>query len=103
MMNYKIIISAATLQDTFEAFNYYEKKENGLGIRFLAVLEQYYQKLKNNPSYYSYLLIEYNIRAVALKKFPYIIIYEIDGDQVNVFAVHNTYRNPDLFIKRITK
>lgn len=102
-MIYKIIISPAATENTLEAFTYYEAIQTNLGDRFISELEQSYQRLQNHPAYYSYILIEYNLRAVALKKFPYLIIYEIDNDRINVFAIHNTSRSPDHFIKRILK
>jgi hypothetical protein len=41
------------------------------------------------------------IRSVALKIFPYKIVYEIGGDEIYVFAVYHFHKNPDELNKRL--
>ena len=101
IMAYKIIISTGTLNDTNEAYAFYEDQQIELGDRFLKELFLFYEKLKHHPTYYSFVSEEKTIRALALKVFPYKIIYEIAGDEVYVFAIHHFSQNPDHFLKRL--
>ncbi|MEO6330002.1 MAG: hypothetical protein ABIO55_13785 [Ginsengibacter sp.] len=62
-MAYKIIISAGALNDTNEAYAFYEHQQTELGERFLKELEQFYKKLKDHTTWYSFVSIERTIRS----------------------------------------
>lgn len=100
-MDYKIIISVDAENDTNDAYIYYEDIQNGLGERFLSELVEFYQKIKKHPTYFSFVSENKTIRSVALKIFPYKIVYEIDGDEIYVFAVYHFHKNPDELNKRL--
>ena len=59
---------------------------------FLKDLEQTNKKLLANPTYYTPL--EIGFRRIPLKRFPYIVICEILGNEIIVYAVFHTSRNP---------
>ncbi len=99
-MEYKIIISIAAENDTNEAFLYYELKQPGLGERFLNELTEYYKKLQFHPTHYSFVSAEKISRSLSLKTFPYQIIFQIEGKEVYVFAIHHFRKHPDQFLKR---
>jgi len=99
---FNIIISIAAEADTRDAFSYYEDQQKGLGNRFLDELTAYYNKLKLHPTHYSFVSADKTIRAIALKIFPYKIIYQIEGMEVYVYAVYHFRLNPDTLLKRIT-
>lgn len=101
IMAYKIIISPGALNDTNEAYAFYEDQQIELGDRFLNELSLFYEKLKSHPTYYSFVSEEKIIRSLSLKIFPYKIIYEIEGDEVYVFAIHHFSQNPDHFLNRL--
>jgi plasmid stabilization system protein ParE len=52
---------------------------------------------KSHPEYFG--KIRKNVRQAALKRFPYVIVYEIIKAEVVVFAVFHTRRNPKLKFK----
>lgn len=101
IMEYNIIISIGASEDTNDAYTFYEDQQRGLGDRFLDELMHFYKKLKHHPAYYSFVSAEKTIRALALKIFPYKIIYEINDDEVYIFAIHHFRQNPDHFLKRL--
>jgi mRNA-degrading endonuclease RelE of RelBE toxin-antitoxin system len=94
-MDYKIIISIEAEKDTNEAYCYYESRQSGLGDRFLNELSQFYKKVKEHPKYYSFTSEKKITRSVALKTFPYRIIYEIEGEELYVYTVYHFRKNPD--------
>lgn len=100
-MDYSIIISIGAEKDTSDAYTYYEDQQPGLGDRFLARLAHFYKKLKHHPTYYSFVSEKKTIRSIALKIFPYRIIYEIDNDELYVFAVYHFRQDPDQLLKRL--
>jgi len=101
IMEYKIIISIGAVEDTSEAYAFYENQQRGLGDRFLNELTHFYKKLKQHPTWYSFISPEKTIRALALKIFPYKIIYELSAEEVYIFAIHHFSQNPDHFLKRL--
>ncbi len=100
-MNYKIIISTEAEKDTNEAYCYYEKEKSGLGDRFLAELDNFYEKLERHPTYYSFIGEGKTTRALELRVFPYKIIYEISDEELYVFAIHHNSRHDDHFRNRL--
>lgn len=99
-MDYNIIISIEAQIDTNDAYCYYEGQKNGLGERFLNELSHFYKKLEKHPQYYSFTSENKTSRSVALKIFPYKIIYEIDRNEVYVYAVYHFRNDPDQITKR---
>ena len=95
-MPFTVIVKEEAHQDTVVAYNYYEEKSAGLGERFLTALQQRYNELSNQPSFYSYIEEDTKkiLRDVKLRKFLFVVVYEITGTDVIVYAVHNTYKHP---------
>lgn len=77
---------------TKDAYDWYELQRIGLGEEFLAELDEVYYKLTTHPEYFGKL--KKNYRQAALKRFPYVIVFEIIKTEVVVFAVFHTSRNP---------
>lgn len=102
-MPYTLIITAAAHKDTTDAYQYYEKQQKGLGERFLTSLTIRYNDLSDHPTHYSF-IEEDNLkifRDCLLYKFPYVVVFEIRKKEVIVYAIHNTYKNPDKKIRKI--
>src|SRR5258706_2423484 len=95
-MSFTVVVKEEAHQDTIDAYNYYEEKQLGLKERFLESLLERYTDLSEHPTHYS--PIEEDtlkvLRDVRLKKFPYVVVFEIAGTKVIVYAVHNTYLHP---------
>ena len=92
-MTYKIILENRAITDSKTAYNYYELIQVGLGDRFMRALEGRINSIRLNPKLFR--KIKDEIRQVSLKKFPFVIIYEIFEDIVIVYAIFHTSRNPD--------
>ncbi len=75
-----------------KAYEWYEEQSKGLGEAFLSELDRCYKKLEVQPTFYSKL--KKNYRQMRLKRFPYVVVYEIMKTRVVVFAVFHASRNP---------
>jgi len=75
-----------------EAYLWYEKQRVGLGEIFLDELDECYDKLELWPE--SYQKIQKNFRQIIVNTFPYVIVFEILKNDVVVYAVFHTSRNP---------
>jgi plasmid stabilization system protein ParE len=76
-----------------EAYLYYEGKSFGLGEKFLSHLDDYFERITTNPEHFPQKRKPY--REAFIKRFPYIIIYEIIEQKVIIYSVFNTSQDPD--------
>jgi toxin ParE1/3/4 len=91
---YKVILSKEALADEAAGYDYYESQHAGLGEAFLDALENCYLQLSEHPQLYSFIDNRMILRDVKVKRFPYLVTYEIDGSNVFVYKVNNTYQRP---------
>lgn len=89
---YQLILKHRAITMAKQAYEWYEDKNTGLGEVFLLELDSCYKKLEAQPTYYRKL--KKNFRQLQLKRFPYVVVYEIMKTKVVVFAVFHTSRNP---------
>lgn len=95
-MVYEIAILPRAVDEIAEAFDYYESISKSVLKAFYNELNQVYESLELNPFYQ----IRYkNLRAVPLKKFPYLVFFDIDTEikKVYIYSVFNTYLNPEKY------
>lgn len=86
-------IAPEAVEESREAYDYYEQRGEGLGAEFLTALEEAIQKIRQQPELYR--VVKRGFRKVKLKRFPYLIIYDYQDDFVTVHSVFQGYRNPD--------
>lgn len=91
-MTFRIIIEDRALKEAQEAYDYYEKQQEGLGERFRLELEKSINHLTVNPKLYR--KIKKEIRQKLLYKFPFVIVYEIMTESIIIYAVFHQKRNP---------
>ena len=97
-MNYSLIFNSQVETDVGDAYIWYEARQEGLGERFLKELAGCYTQLEINPGYYGSVVKSF--RRVTLKRFPYIIAFEIISNKVFVYAVFHSSRNQKAILKR---
>ncbi|NCT10856.1 MAG: type II toxin-antitoxin system RelE/ParE family toxin [Flavobacteriia bacterium] len=97
-MGFKIVFEPSVYNEIEDAISYYESKQFELGEEFFNYLEGYFKTLENQK-----VLFEIKrkpvFRELPLKRFPFIIIYEILKNQVIIYSVFNTFQNPTKKIK----
>lgn len=93
-MSYKLFITEVAEYHVDEAYQYYEAQQEGLGERFLFEVNATYKKIAEHPQYYSYISATHNFKDIGVRKFPFVVIYEIRKDIIAILAVFNTSRKP---------
>lgn len=91
-MPYTISLLPGAAEDIQTSYDWYEAQRAGLGELFLDDLETVYKKLELNPETFSWLDAEQ--RHASLKKFPFVVIFRLIQQEVYVYAVFHTSRNP---------
>lgn len=92
-MKYTIYVSLNARSEEAEAYLFYEERVEGLGEKFLVEVEKTIHSLASNPQYNTFCDTTRSIRDVALKRFPYVIIYEVFQDRIVVLSIHHTKKN----------
>ncbi|MGJ3235692.1 type II toxin-antitoxin system RelE/ParE family toxin [Marivirga sp.] len=89
-MNYALIVRPEAELDILESSQWYEEKQENLGLRFLDEVEDKIRLITQNPLHYQ---VRYkNIRLALLNHFPYAIHFLVDQNSVIVLA---TRVNPE--------
>ena len=89
-MNIRFLTTAKEELD--EAFVWYEKQVPGLGASFLTEIDRTVRRIHTYPD--SFTEIEPGIRRARLNRFPYGLIYAMDGRDALVLAVAHLHRRP---------
>lgn len=89
-MSYQLMLEVEATLDIREAFLWYEEQKDGLGFYFVQELERCYNKISTNPLYYT--KINNHFRKIRVNKFPYLLIYEIEGNKIFINAVRHMSR-----------
>jgi len=91
-MQYKILLQSEAVADLQIAFEWYEERKTGLGNSFLTEVNICLEKIRINPKHYG--LTSKWVRKIKTNKFPFLIIFEIEGDSVIVNTVLHTSKKP---------
>ena len=90
-MGFRLKINSSAQFDLKNAIDWYEAKQVGLGKRFLNDLKRTLDRIQFNPYIFRF---EDSYRNALLDIFPYIVIFEIDSQEIIILAVFNTHQNP---------
>jgi plasmid stabilization system protein ParE len=97
-MKYNIVFRKEALQDILDTVFWYEQQNVGLGDEFFISLENEKQIIERNP--YLYEEKSDGIRKAAIKRFPYLIYFIIEGKDIVIFGVLHMKRNPKIWKNR---
>ena len=96
----KYNLSQEAEDDIFDAYQWYEQQQSGLGEEFIDSLDQAKISILRNPSSYR-LWYKKKVRGFLTDRFPFVILYILEKDSINVISVFNTNRNPFEWKKRL--
>jgi plasmid stabilization system protein ParE len=100
-MTHKLIIKEEAIRDITEAALWYSQKQSLLGNKFIEEVEGAFNSIHSNP--FLYQVQKKNIRYGYIKRFPYMVIYEIDENDIIVYGVIQAQRNPKKRYSRAKK
>src|SRR5690606_6687842 len=92
-MGSKLIIEPEAQDEIYDAIDWYESKQTGLGEEFYNYLEGYFETLKNDHADFP-IKRKPVFRELPLKRFPYVIIYVKSKNTIYVYSVFNTHQHP---------
>ncbi len=97
-MKRKLEIEDKAVDDIAQAFLWYEQQRENLGMEFLEEWENIASYITEHPESCQK---KYKVfRQAILKRFPYLVTYEIEGNCVIVYSVKNAKQHPSKHYKR---
>ena len=93
-MVYKLNVWDDAKLDIIKGYNWYKDIREGLAREFIDEIEQMFKYIEEYPEHFQ---VKYRnkYREAVLKKFPYLIIYEIIENIVVVYSVFPSKDNPN--------
>ena len=89
-MKYVLKITPRAASDIRYGIDYYNGQQKKLGARFGSVINDTLTSIKKMPLVAS---IAYgDMRYKVVDKFPYVILYTIQGNSISIIRVFNTYQ-----------
>ena len=90
--------SGAT-REFVEAAGYFGNIDPDLGDRFISAVEVAIARLKAAPQLFR--RFDGAARKVRVERFPYAVVYWLDGDVIHIIAVLHLHREPGYWRERI--
>jgi toxin ParE1/3/4 len=92
-MSYTLVVQPEAEADAASISDELEEINPGLGHRFLDALDDLYIYIEQFPFGFQKRYKDY--RHGYLRRFPYRVVYLVEGEGIYVYQVRHTYRNVD--------
>lgn len=101
MASFKLIILEPAVLEFEEACLYYNKQVPGLGFEFEEEITSLLKLIKTNPLLFPIKFA--HIHEAVVRRFPFVINYEVSGKQIIVSAIFHTKQQPSKKLRRKRK
>ena len=82
-----------------ETVSYYDAKAAGLGDRFVEDLKAARRYIERYPEIAP--VIDHGVRAKVLDRFPFSVMYLVEGNELFILAVAHQSKRPGYWIDRL--
>jgi toxin ParE1/3/4 len=72
---------------------WYEGEREGLGVDFRSTIEEYFQRIAENPERFPEVRSE--VRRAVVRRFPFVIHFLIEKERIVILSVFHTSRDPE--------
>ena len=97
-MKYVLVVKEESQLDIRISYKWYEEKLKGLGEHFLDALDECFRDITHNP--FMNQVKHHNVRYGFVHTFPFVVVYEVEENNVVVYAVFHTRKNPSVLKRR---
>jgi plasmid stabilization system protein ParE len=87
-----LIVNPEAEADLADARAWYERQRRGLGDELLECVEEVFHRLRGSPELFGRAFEE--LRLARVRRFPYLVVFRVDEDQVTVVAIYHARRDP---------
>ncbi len=97
--HYSVVFSDDAENDFQESYEYYNDDNSNVADLFFRQINASLDLIKSNP--FLFLILQNNIRKFTVKKFPFLIYFQVEDDVIKVIAIFHTSRSPEVWKDRI--
>ena len=91
-MSLPIRVKPGAANDLAEAVAWYDAEQSGLGDEFLNAVDDTLRRVARHPLLYRE--CRPGVRLAALKRFPYLVFFILDPEEIAVLAFLHSRRSP---------
>lgn len=96
--SFSIEISDEAEIDFDKSYEYYYEDSPKVADAFFRIINMGFENIKQNPN--SFPIAHKDLRKYVVKKFPFVIYYQISDLIIHVIAIFHTSRNPEIWNER---
>ena len=85
--------------DFNKSYKFYYEDSPKVAETYFKQINIAFENVKQNPE--SFPVVRKNVRKYVVKKFPFVIYYQIVDTVIQVIAIFHTSRNPEIWNERI--
>lgn len=86
--------------DLSEAIRWYDERDQELGDDLLRHVYHCIASIETNPRLYP--IVHRQMRRALVHRFPFQILYEIESEEVIIYAIYHSARDPETWKRRRT-
>lgn len=91
-MSLRVRLKAGAASDLADAMAWYDAEQFGLGNEFLNAVDDTLRRVAAHPLLYRE--CRPGVRLAVLKRFPYLVFFVLDPEEIIVLACLHSRRNP---------
>ena len=84
--------------DAQQAIRWYDERDSELGDDFLRKVIDCITSIEQNPQQFP--VVHRQMRRALVRRFPYEILYEIENDEIIIYAIYHCARDPEVWKRR---
>ena len=84
--------------DAQQAIRWYDERDSELGDDFLRKVIDCITSIEQNPQQFP--VVHRQMRRALVRRFPYEILYEIENDEIIIYAIYHCARDPEVWQRR---
>jgi len=98
-MKLPLRLQPGVYKDLDDASLWYEQQRAGLGSRFLAAIEQVFNRVQRLPLMHE--IVYKDVRLALVRRFPYGVYFRVQPERIEVIAVYHNHRDPQGWQARV--
>jgi plasmid stabilization system protein ParE len=91
-MSRALVLRRIAAEEFDDSIAWYDRQRAGLGREFRATIEDHLRQITDNPERFP--RVRRNVRRAVVRRFPFVIHFLVEADQVVVLSLFHTSRDP---------
>jgi plasmid stabilization system protein ParE len=91
-MSRALVLRRIAAEEFDDSIAWYDRQGAGLGREFRATIEDHLRQITDNPERFP--RVRRNVRRAVVRRFPFVIHFLVEADQIVVLSVFHTSRDP---------